>query len=129
MIYTLKVNIPRSSSQRRWYQPFKDSKKLLQIYESCTTFYYSQTVIILPYYLTNILKNYRICLLRLKDEFFDVFKLWLSQIKFRKDGLYCFQINGDGEFINTRIKKFCNKKRINIWYIIFYIHEENDTVK
>ena len=44
-------------------------------------------------------KSY-IILLRSKDEFFDVFKLWFLRVEVCENKLDCLQINGGEEFIS-----------------------------
>lgn len=65
-----------------------------------------------------------ILFLRLKDEFFDVFKLWLPRAKSSRYKLSCLQIDGCGEFISSALKDFCSEKGINTKYVGPYMHKK-----
>lgn len=68
-------------------------------------------------------------MLRSKDKFSDVFKLWLPWAESRENRLNCLQADSNGEFISVALKKFYNRKEIDIGYTVSYIHIENDIVK
>lgn len=69
-----------------------------------------------------------ILLLRLKDEFFDMFKLWLLWTKSNREKLDCLWTNSREEFIIIVVKKLCNERGVEIDYAVPYIHEENDII-
>ena len=64
-------------------------------------------------------------MLRSKDEFFDVFKLWLPRAESSGDKLGCLRADGGEEFISIVLKDFCNERGIDIGYTALYMYEEN----
>ena len=64
--------------------------------------------------------------LRSKDEFFDVFKLWLPRAEACGEKLRFLRTDGGGEFISAALKSFCEKRSITIGYAAPYMHEENE---
>lgn len=67
--------------------------------------------------------------LRSKDEFFDIFKLWLPRAEACEEKLRYLQIDGGGEFISAALKSFCKERNITIGYAAPYMHEENGIAK
>lgn len=70
-----------------------------------------------------------IILLRSKDEFFNVFKLWLPRAEICKNKLDCLQTNDKGECISAFLQRFCKKWGIEIGYATPYMHKENKIVE
>ena len=64
-------------------------------------------------------------MLRSKDEFFDVFKLWLPRAKAGRSRLDYLRTDGRGEFISVALQSFCQEPGIKIGYAAPYIYEEN----
>ena len=67
-----------------------------------------------------------VLMLRIKDEFFDVFKLYLPKAKAGGSRLDCLQIDSEGEFISVTLQSFCQERGIKIGYAASYMYEEND---
>lgn len=59
----------------------------MQIYEDHTIYLCNGILSMLPNYSISILKSFRPFLLRLKDKFFDILKLWLLKAKSSIDKL------------------------------------------
>lgn len=70
-----------------------------------------------------------ISLLQSKDEFFDIFKLWLPRTEICEEKLRCIQTDSRGEFISAALKNFCKKKSIIISYMAPYMYDENKIAK
>lgn len=70
-----------------------------------------------------------ILLLRSKDEFFDVFKLWLPRAKTCGYKLDCLRSDDGGEFISAALQSFCQERGIKIGYAAPYMHDENGIAK
>lgn len=70
-----------------------------------------------------------ILFLRNKNEFFDMFKLWLPRIESSRSKLNCLQMDGRGEFTSVALQSFCHERGIKTGYVTPYIHEENGIVK
>lgn len=66
-----------------------------------------------------------VLVLRSKDEFFDVFKLWLPRAEACGEKLGYLQTDGRGEFIRAALKSFCEDRNITIGYVVPYMHKEN----
>ena len=66
-----------------------------------------------------------IFMLRSKDKFFDIFKLWLSKVKACESKFNYLQIDDGEEFISTTLQTFCQKRKIKIGYTVPYIYKEN----
>lgn len=60
-----------------------------------------------------------------KDEFFDIFKLWLPYAEACGKKLRYLQTDGGGEFINAALKNFCKERSITISYALPYMHKKN----
>ena len=67
--------------------------------------------------------------LRSKNEFFDVFKLWLLRAEACGEKLRSLQTDVGGEFISATLKSFCKERSITIGYATPYMHEENEIAK
>ena len=57
--------------------------------------------------LNKFTRKSRILILRNKNEFFDIFKLWLPRAKVSGSRLDCLQNDGGGKFINAILQSFC----------------------
>ena len=67
-----------------------------------------------------------IILLKSRDEFFDVFKLWLLKAEVYGNKLDFLQTNGGGEFISAVFLSFCKKQGIKIAYTALYMHKKTE---
>lgn len=68
--------------------------------------------------------------LRGKDDFIDVFQVWLSRIKAKSRCLIkILWADGVWEFILVKLQLFCKKQGIAIKYVAPYIHKENRQAK
>lgn len=80
-------------------------------------------------YVALILNEYTqkswILLLRSKNKFFGMFQLWLIQVESSRDKFNCVGTDRTRDFTCIGLKNFCNKRRIEIGYLIPYIHGEN----
>ena len=64
--------------------------------------------------------------LRLKDEFVNIFQSWLPTVEVQCGKLIQVIRADEGrEFISTKLKEFCDRRRIRIKYVAPYIHKEN----
>ena len=68
-------------------------------------------------------------MLKLKNKFFDIFKLEFSWVESNGDKLSCLQTDNVEKFISLVLKNFCNEKEIDIKYITPYMFKENSIVK
>lgn len=65
-----------------------------------------------------------------KDNFVDVFQVWLPQVKSEsRCSMKILKIDNSREFISKKLCLFCEKQGIAIKYAISYIHEENGLAK
>lgn len=67
-----------------------------------------------------------VLLFRSKDEFFNVFKLWLPYAEVCGEKLGCLQTDGRGEFISVALKSFCKERSITIGYVAPYMYKKNE---
>lgn len=64
--------------------------------------------------------------LRSKDEFVDVFQVWLPVVEKQcSKSMKVLRADGGGKFISAKLKDFCDKRGITIKYAAPYMHEEN----
>lgn len=70
-----------------------------------------------------------IFILKNKDKFFDIFKLWLSRVEANRSQLDCLQTDSRKEFISVILKNFYKEPGIKIEYIVPYIYKENNIVE
>ena len=71
-----------------------------------------------------------ILLLKSKNEFFNIFRLWFSCIEeTSKEKVGCLQIDGEGKFISILLQDFCKERSLIISYVVPYINEENGIAK
>lgn len=64
--------------------------------------------------------------LRSKDEFVDVFQIWLPKVeKENKLLMRSLCTNGGGKFISAKLKEFCEGRGITIKYAAPYMYKEN----
>lgn len=64
--------------------------------------------------------------LRSKDEFVDLFQVWLQKVENKsKMTMKSLCANGGGEFILAKLKEFCETRGITIKYAAPYMHKEN----
>ena len=65
-----------------------------------------------------------------KNEFVDVFQLWLPQVEAKSVcKMKVLWVDWGGKFISTKLKEFCEIQGINIKYAIPYLHKENGLVE
>lgn len=64
--------------------------------------------------------------LRSKDEFVDVFQVWLPVVEKQcSKSMKVLCADDGGKFISAKLKDFCDKRGITIKYAVPYMHEEN----
>lgn len=68
--------------------------------------------------------------LRGKNDFINVFQVWLLYIKVESEySMKLLWVDGGGKFISNKLRSFCEKQDIAIWYIALYIPEKNGLAK
>lgn len=68
--------------------------------------------------------------LRSKDEFVDVFQIWLPKVENEcAKSMRVLHADGGGEFVSTKLKNIYEQKRIAIKYAVLYMHEKNGMAK
>lgn len=61
-----------------------------------------------------------------KDDFIDVFQIWLPRVKAKSAySMKALRADGGREFISTKLQLFYEKREIIIKYTAPYVHKEN----
>lgn len=98
---------------------------LLGLYNSCSLSSRNYIALLLD----EFIRKSCVSLLRSKDKFFNIFKIWLFRAKSSGDKLDCFHADGGGKFISQTLKNLSNKRGINIKYATPYMYRENNIVE